>query len=139
VIILDTNVVSELMANQPHPAVLSLLDSRAAESIWTTSITIFEIRVGIELLPASRRKQQLENGFRRALDLTLQNRVLVFDEEAALAAAALSADRRRRGTPIETRDTMIAGIAVARKGELVTRNVRHFGDVGFPIINPWGQ
>ena len=136
-IILDTNVVSAMMLDPPDPAPLRLFDNRAPESIWTTSITLFEIQTGIEQLPASRRRSQLEESFRRALDRTFQGRLLAFDEAAAHAAAALSADRRRRGTPIEIRDTMIAGIVISRRAEFATRNIRHFRDLGLPVIDPW--
>lgn len=136
-IILDTNVVSAMMLDPPNPALLQLFDNRASESIWTTSITVFEIQIGIEQLPASRRRSQLEESFRRALERAFQGRLLAFDEGAAYAAAALSADRRRRGTPIEIRDTMIAGIVISRRAELATHNVRHFRDLGLPVIDSW--
>jgi predicted nucleic acid-binding protein len=116
---------------------MSLLDKRPTESIWTTSVTFFEVRLGIERLAESRRRDQLEEGFRRAFDQTLQGRLLAFDLEAARSAAILLARRMGRGEPSEMRDTMIAGIVVSRRAELVTRNIRHFGDLGLAVINPW--
>jgi hypothetical protein len=137
VIVLDTDVVSAMMLDPPDPTLLRLLDSRVPESIWTTSVTLFEIQVGIERLPPSRKRSQLEDSFARALERALQDRFLAFDESAARAAAKLSAERQRRGAPVEIRDTMIAGIVISRRAELATRNVRHFRDLGLPVIDPW--
>jgi toxin FitB len=137
VIILDTNVVSAIMPESPDPKVIRFLDNRLADSIWTTAITIFEIRLGIERLPNGRRRLQLEQVFPRAVERTFQDRILPFDEAAANSAAFLNALREQRGTPIETRDTMIAGIVISRGAELATRNVRHFGDLDVPLIDPW--
>ena len=125
------------MLDPPDRAVLRLLDRRAAESVWTTTVTLFELQVGIERLPRSRKKSQLEASFQRALDLVLENRLLSFDDEAAMAAAKLSADREQRGRPIDTRDTMIAGIVISRRAEFATRNTRHFADLDLPVIDPW--
>ena len=128
------------MLDPPDPVIIRLLDRRASDSIWTTSITLFEIRDGIERLPPSRKRSQLEESFRRALDQVLENRLLAFDGEAASSAAKLSAGRKRRGAPIEIRDTMIAGIVIARRAELATRNVRHFLDLGLSaVIDPWNS
>jgi hypothetical protein len=136
-IVLDTNVVSAMMRLSPDSAVLSLLDKRDPDSIWTTSITLFEIRQGIERLPNSRRRAELEAGARRAFDQMFQGKVLEFDAEAAHSAAALAADRERRGQPGDFRDTLIAGIVISRRAELATRNVRHFADLDVPVIDPW--
>jgi len=137
VIILDTNVVSALMRDPPDSAVVALLDKRSRESIWTTSITLFEIRFGIEHLPNSRRRNDLESGFRRAFDNMFEGRLITFDSDAAQSAALLSADRVRRGETVEMRDTMIGGIVISRRAEFATHNVRHFGDLGVPVVNPW--
>src|SRR5439155_23778114 len=106
-------------------------------SIWTTSITLFEIRSGIEHLPRSRRRSELEGAFRRAFNQTFEGRLLSFDLEAAESAAILSADRERRGEIVEMRDTMIAGIVISRRAEFATRNVRHFSDLDTAVTNPW--
>lgn len=136
-IILDTNVISALMRSPADAAVISLLDKRDPDSIWTTSITFFEIRQGIERLPESRRRAQLETAARRAFEHMFSGRVLEFDADAAYSAAALSADRERRGKRGDFRDTLIAGIVVSRRAEFATRNVRHFADLDLPVINPW--
>jgi predicted nucleic acid-binding protein len=137
VIILDTNVVSALMTDEPDPVVTDWLDLRAPESVWTTSITIFELRFGIERLPASRKRRELEDQFERVIHDDMQRRVLALDDNAAREAAILSARRKTRGTAVDTRDTMIAGIAISRRAELATHKVRHFRDLGLPVIDPW--
>jgi len=125
------------MTNQPEAAVAGWLDRNAPESVWTTSVTIFELRFGIERLPASRKRRDLEDQFGRVIHDDLQDRVLALDEAAAGEAAILSALGHSRGQPIETRDAMIAGIALSRHAELATRNVRHFRNLGLPVVDPW--
>jgi len=137
VIILDTNVLSALMRRVPEAPVVAWLDSQPAESVWITSITLFESRLGLALLPRSRRRQTLETAFARLLDEDLGNRVLDFDGAAAAEAASLAAGRQRAGLPVDIRDTLIAGIALARRATLATRNVKHFRDLNVPVINPW--
>ena len=136
-IILDTNVLSALMQQQPDPQVVAWLDDQPAESIWLSSITVFEARYGLALLPAGRRKDLLEQRFEELVQDDLQNRVLLFDINAAAHAAQLAADRKTRGRPVDMRDTFIAGIALARRATLATRNVRHFDDFSVPVVNPW--
>ena len=136
-IILDTNVLSALMRTAPEAAVVAWLDRQPAESVWITSITLFESRLGLALLPAGRRKATLEAAFARLLQEDLENRVLDFDSAAATAAATLTAGRQKAGRPVDMRDTQIAGIALARRATLATRNVRHFADLKVPVVNPW--
>ena len=137
-IILDTNVLSALMRSDPDPPVLTWLNLQAPQSVWITSITLFESRLGLALLPAGRRRKALESAFDRLLEEDLENRVLAFDSEAALQAAGLAAARQRAGRPVDIRDTQIGGIAQARRATLATRNVRHFEGLTVPVLNPWG-
>jgi predicted nucleic acid-binding protein len=137
VIILDTNVLSALMRPEPERPVLEWLDRQPADSVWITSITLFEARFGLSLLPRGRRRQALEGAFMQLLEHDLEHRVLDFDSSAAISAAALAAERRAKGKPIDLRDTQIAGIAVARHATLATRNVRHFSNLAVPVVNPW--
>jgi toxin FitB len=137
VILLDTNVISALMQRDPDPIVVKWLDNQPAESVWTTSITVFEVRFGLELLATGRRRRQLEDAFGKALDEDFEGRVLPFDQAAAQTAGAIAADQRRAGRSIEIRDVQIAGIAAARKAALATRNVRHFEGLGLVLIDPW--
>jgi toxin FitB len=137
VIILDTNVLGALMRSVPDATVVRWLDRQPAESVWITSITLFEARFGLALLPSPRRRQRLESEFDRLLREDLENRVLDFDSAAATEAASLAAARQKGGRPVDMRDTQIAGIALARHATLATRNVRHFADLEISIINPW--
>ncbi len=136
-IILDTNVVSALMRNEPDTAVLQWLDAQPVESVWLTSITVFETRLGLARLPDGRRRQALETAFTSLLADDLENRVLVFDVPAAEQAAALAAKRQRAGRAGDFRDTQIAGIALARRATVATNNVRHFQDLATPVVDPW--
>ncbi len=136
-IILDTNVLSALMRIAPEAKIVRWLDQQPAESIWITAITLFETRLGLALLPKGRRRQLLELAFDRLLEEDLENRVLDFDSAAATEAAALAAARQRAGRTVDMRDTQIAGIALARRATVATRNVRHFQDLSVTVIDPW--
>lgn len=136
-IVLDTNVLSALMRRTPERQVVEWLDRQAPESVWITSITLFEARFGLALLPKGRRRQTLEAAFEQLMAEDLQGRVLDFDRPAAEAAADLAAERQRNGKPVDMRDTQIAGIVLARQARLATRNVRHFLDLTVEVMNPW--
>lgn len=136
-ILLDTNVLSALMQREADPAVVVWLDGLPSESVWTTSITVFEVRFGLQLLATGRRRQQLEEAFAKALEEELEGRVLSFDQKSAEAAAVIAAKRRSKGRTIEIRDAEIAGIATARRATLATRNTRHFEDLRLTLVNPW--
>jgi toxin FitB len=137
VIVLDTNVLSALMQQRPDPQVLAWLDEQPAESIWLNSVTVFEARYGLALLPSGKRKTALQQRFEELLRDDLQNRVLPFDTNAAAEAAQLAANRKARGRPVDMRDTFIAGIAQSCRAALATRNVRHFDDLSVAVLNPW--
>lgn len=136
-IILDTNVLSALMRTTPDAVVIGWLDAQPSESIWITSVTLFEIRFGLALLPRSKRRQTLEAVFEQLLVEDLGNRICDFDRAAAASAAALAAARQRAGRSVDMRDTQIAGIVLARRASLATCNVKHFEDIDVPLINPW--
>lgn len=138
-IILDTNVLSALMRDTPEAAVVAWLDTQAPESLWTTSITLFEIGLGLELLPVGRRRASLQDAFRGLIDEDLSGRVLAFDVPAAVQAGRLAAERQRAGRPVDFRDTQIAGIALARRAAVATRNLRHFEGLSVPVVSPWGE
>jgi len=137
VIILDTNVLSALMRTRPDAEVAAWLDQQPAQSVWITSITVFEARFGIALLAPGRRRQEIERAFTKVLREDLEGRVLDFDQASAERAAVLAAKRQQTGRPVDFRDTQIAGIALARNGTLATRNTKHFEDLSVPVINPW--
>ena len=134
--ILDTNVVSALMNDPPEDKVVGWLDRQARTSIWTTSITVFEVRSGLEIMPAGKRQSKLSEVFEEILD-RLGQRIAVFDDEAARLAANLTALRRKKGRVGELRDTMIAGIVLAREAAIATRNTAHFSDIPAIVVDPW--
>lgn len=136
-IILDTNVVSALMRFPADSVVVAWLDRQPASSIWITVVTLYEIRTGIGLLPAGSRRNALEDAFDRLLFAALDQRILDFDRSAALAASALTTQRKLQGRTVGLADTQIAGIATARRAAIATRNIRHFSDVDVPVIDPW--
>jgi toxin FitB len=135
-IILDTNVFSALMQAVPDKPVVAWLDRQPRISIWTTAITLLEIRFGLQILPAGKRRGTLIQKFKTVLDM-LERRVAPFDLQAAEQAGDLMASRYTQGLPRDLRDTMIAGIAVARNATLATRNTTHFNDLSIPVLNPW--
>jgi toxin FitB len=136
-ILLDTNVLSALMRDTPDPVVVQWLDNQPAESIWTTSVTVFEIRAGIELLTPSRRRNRLDDLFTQLLTEDLDGRVQSFDLAAAIAAGTIAASRQRNGRSVEIRDVQIIGIASSRRAMVATRNTRHFDGAGVDLVNPW--
>ena len=138
-IILDTNILSAVMQETPDPTVVNWLDGQARESIWTTAITVFEIRLGLSILEKGKRREKLELAFTVALREILDGRVLAFDETAALVAGEIAAKRRHQGMTVDMRDTQIAGIAMAKRSALATRNTKDFAALTVRVINPWKE
>ncbi len=136
-ILLDTNVVSSIMQVVPNDRVLAWLDLQPPDTIWTTSITVFEIEAGLARLPGGRRRDRLTNTFHRLIHSVLSNRVAAFDYASAIAAAHLDARRQQLGRPVDMRDTQIAGIALARRATVATRNTKDFHGLDTPVIDPW--
>jgi toxin FitB len=135
-IVLDTDVLSAAMLTRPEARVVAWLDSQPRVSVWTTSVTVFEVRFGIALLTIGQRRDRLERVFEQVLN-GIEHRILSFDTNAAEQTAALMAARRRTGRTGELRDAMIAGIAIARHATLATRNTRHFADLPLTVVDPW--
>lgn len=121
-ILLDTNVISALMRRDPDAAVVSWLDLQPAESVWTTTVTVFEVITGLRLLAEGRRRRELERSFDALLAEELDGRVQSLDTSAAIAAGEIAAQRQAAGRTLEIRDVQIAGIASARRAQLATRN-----------------
>ena len=136
-ILLDTNVLSELMRSEPNPAVIAWLDSQPVESLWTSTITVFDVRYGFEIMTTGRRRRDLEDAFAQVLVKDFADRVLSFDRPAAEASAIIAARHRSAGRNVDIRDVQIAGITAARRASLATRNIRDFDDIGITLINPW--
>ena len=136
-IILDTNVLSELMKPAPSPEVVEWIGTRAMATLYTTAITQAEILHGIMLLAAGRRRRALAEAAAAMFVQEFEGRVLAFDRDAAPAYAQIAADRRRLGRPISHFDAQIAAIARATGAALATRNLVDFTDCGVSLLNPW--
>jgi predicted nucleic acid-binding protein len=135
-IVADTNVVSELMRPSPSPALRTWLSGQGAGDLYTTAITVAEIRYRLERLPGGRRKERL----RAAADdvfAALGEFVLPFDAGAAVHYARIVRHRDEAGLPIDAFDAQIAAICRARGAALATRNIRDFLDTGVEVIDPW--
>jgi len=136
-IILDTNVLSALMNRLPDQKVIDWLDKQPRTSIWTTSVTVLEIRFGLQTMPLGKRRVALLQAFETVMADKIDGRIASFDATAAQLAGDLMAIRHKKGRPGDLRDTMIAGIALACQATLATRNTSHFDDLAVPVINPW--
>lgn len=135
-IVLDTNVLSALMRQTPDKNVIVWLDKQPRTSVWTTSVTILEVRFGLQVMPLGKRRSLLIREFETVLD-KIGYRVAPLDAAAAQQAGDLMASRQKKGRPGDLRDTMIAGIVLAHHATLATRNITHFEDLSVPVINPW--
>jgi predicted nucleic acid-binding protein len=138
-IILDTNVLSALMRPAADRNVVVWLDKQPRTSVWTTSVTILEIRFGLQVLAAGKRRAFLTETFEKLVLDQIGGRIAPFDAAAAQQAGDLMASRHKKGCPTELRDTMIAGIVLACHATLATRNTRYFDDLSVPVINPWAS
>jgi predicted nucleic acid-binding protein len=136
-IILDTNVVSVFMRPTPDERVAAWLDRQASGSLWTTVVTVYEVRFGLALLASGQRRRALTDAFERALAEDFDDRVLPLDEEAARHAAGMSAQAQWRGKRLDLGDVEIAGIVASRGAVLATRNTRHFDGLGIDLVDPW--
>ncbi|MDL2402979.1 type II toxin-antitoxin system VapC family toxin [Rhizobium mayense] len=136
-IILDTNVISELLTPSPSTTVEAWLAAQPPLSIFTTATTQAEILYGLRLLPSGRRRSQLEAAILPIFEEDFAGRVLAFDSEAASAYSVIATSRRQEGRPISQFDAQIAAIAASRGATLATRNVPDFLGTGIVIINPW--
>ncbi|WP_119268597.1 type II toxin-antitoxin system VapC family toxin [Taklimakanibacter deserti] len=138
-IILDTNVLSEMLRPDPEPRVRQWLNDQPRAAVFTTTITRGEIYYGIRVLPAGKRRDRLWNAAIKILDMEMAGQVLAFDSLAADEFAEISATKRTSGRPIAQFDAQIAGITRSRGAQLATRNVSDFHACGFDVINPWGK
>jgi hypothetical protein len=136
-ILLDTNIISELMRAAPSAAAQRWFGAIPRERIWTSAITVMELRYGLDLLPEGRRKTDLSDALERMLISAFRDRIAVFDDRAAEATARLMADSRRSGRPLAVEDGMIAGVALAREAVLATRNLKDFEGLGLTLVNPF--
>ena len=137
-IVLDTNVISELMSAQASTTVRRwVARQRALSPLCITAITVAEILYGIELLPRGKRRDSLLQETETMFREDIVHKILVFDERAAREFSTIAAARRRRGRPISTLDAQIAAIALANGATLATRDRSGFEDCGVRLVNPW--
>jgi len=139
VILLDTNVLSALMRDPPDATVVGWLDAQVPEQVWTTAVSAFEVRFGLARMAEGRRCRELEAAFEALLRDDLAGRVASLDRAAAEAAGLLAARREAAGRTVDVRDTLIGGIALARRMAVATRNVRHFDDLETGVLDPWAM
>jgi toxin FitB len=137
VIILDTNVLSELSRQVPSEEVISWLDAQPADETATTAVTVGELLYGVARLPEGRRKAKLTEAVHGMLDDDLRGRVEPFDATAAAHYAVIVSGREKIGRPISMADAQIASICRKLQATLATRNSRDFEDTGIGIIDPW--
>lgn len=135
-IIIDTNVVSEMMRDQPNPTVLAWAD--AVGRLHTTAITLAEVDYGVARLPDGRRKHRLAATAAEVF-ADFGDVILPFDASAARRYAGIVTRREQAGHPIATADAQIAAICASREARLATRNTDDFGDTGVSLINPWND
>lgn len=135
-IILDTNILSELVRPTPDEHVMAWSSGFADDDFALTSITVGELFYGLELMPDGRRKQSLAHLIVREL-MPFSDRILPYDASSAMHYARIKTARRGAGRPISEQDAMIAAIARSHGTTLATRNVRDFEGTGIEVINPW--
>ena len=136
-IVLDTNVISELMRASPEPRVLRWLETQPLEALATTSINLAEIRYGLARLPGGRRRRDLETRFDTFASRGFGSRIFDFDRAAAEIYGDLAALRESSGRRLEGFDGLIAAIAASRGAAIATRNAEDFTDCGLTVISPW--
>jgi toxin FitB len=136
-IVLDTNVVSEMMRIAPDAKVEKWLDAQVADELWLNSIVIAELLFGAARLPDWAKKKQLLKSIQGTIEEDYAGRILSFDLEAAAAFAEISARCEEKGRPIDMADAQIAAICWIQDALLATRNTKHFEGLGLNLVNPW--
>ena len=136
-IVLDTDVLSELMRQVPDERVVQWMDNEPDSSLFTTTVTQAEILYGASVLPAGKKRQALSTAVDAMFGHDFKGRVLPFDSPAAVAFAGICSDRARLGRPITQFDAQIAAIARSRGAALATRNTPDFDECGIQVIDPW--
>ena len=136
-LVLDTNLVSELMRPGPDPRVLGWIATQPLHEMAIATITLMEVRFGIATLPHGQRRTELDRRFRQFLAQGFSDRVLPFDSAAADACADIRAARKSMGRPIAIEDGMIAAVAKTHGATVATRDTSGFEGCGIPLLNPW--
>ena len=138
-VLLDTNVVSELLRPSPNSAVEGWVARREAADLLFSAVGEAELRYGVALLPAGRRRDALASAVEAILREDFEDRVLPFDSRAAREYAEIAASRRTAGRPVAPADCQIAAIARSRDLTIATRNVRDFADMELELVDPWAD
>ena len=136
-VVLDTNVISELMRSEPHPAVLAWVAAQPRATLYTTGISQAEILFGIAVLTKGRRRTALAAAAEAMFAEDLADRILPFDSAAAAHYATIVVARREMGRPIEAFDALIAATALAAGADVATRDTAGFDGCGLTLIDPW--
>lgn len=136
-IVLDTNVLSELARPTPNHAVIEWVDAQDSSGLVLTALTAAEVRTGVALLPDGRRKRDIGLRMESLITETFAGFVLSFDTDSSAHYADIVAARRRAGKPISTFDAQIAAVCRQHEAALATRNTADFSDTGAQLINPW--
>jgi predicted nucleic acid-binding protein len=136
-IVLDTNVISELMRPQTNASVLGWVDAQGQDELFVTAVTVGEVLYGIARLPEGKRKSDLRSAADETFDVDFIERVRAFDKAAAEHYSHVVSQRERSGRPISMADGLIASICLSYSASLATRNIADFEGVGLELINPW--
>lgn len=136
-IVLDTNVISELMRSETNATVLGWVDAQVQDELFVTAVTVGEILYGIARLPDGKRKSDLRAAAEETLDVDFTDRILGFDRLAAEHYGHVVSLRERSGRPISMADALIASICLSYSASLATRSIADFEGVGLELINPW--
>ena len=136
-ILLDTNIISEMMKPNPNVRVIKWLDQQNVTQLFITAITIAEISYGLNVLPKGNRRSTLENAFDRSIKESFMHRILFFDDEAAHFYSKIMGERKKLGRPMSILDGQIAAIARTHGSAIATRNINDFENCGLQLINPF--
>ena len=139
IVVLDTNIISELLRPAPNKQVEAWLSAQDGENVYFTTVGEAELQFGLALLPAGKRRNALGKAVEEILDEDFQDRILAFDRAAARAYAVIAAARRAAGRPISQFDCQIAAITRANEAVLATRNTADFEGCGIRLIDPWNH
>jgi predicted nucleic acid-binding protein len=137
-ILLDTNILSELMKPRPEPSVMAWIDSQSEDELWTCTIVVAEVLSGLDVMPDGRRRDQLREKAEHMFSNLFADRILDFDQKAARMLGAVLRSRNAVGRPVDEMDALIAATALANGATLLaTRNTPHFEHCGIQLVNPW--
>ncbi len=136
-ILLDTNVVSEVMKPYPNPLVAAFIESQPLGQLFVPSLVMAELRHGIARLPDGRRRDEIESDFEAFCKAGFSSRVLSFDDSCARGYARARSMREQVGRPVAVLDALIGGMALAHGATLATRNTADFDGYGLALVDPW--